>query len=167
MAEEQVALYDDRGEVCGSVPRSRMRADNLRHGATGIVVRNAAGDVYIHQRTPIKDVYPSRWDFAAGGVISAGEQPDAAAARELAEELGIAGVPLRRVGVSDYADDHTTFHAFLYTVTWDGPIVHQAEEVSGGRWVSPDELRTLVRESPDDFMPDTLGLWDLATLSPR
>ncbi len=167
VAEEQVALYDEAGNPSGTAPRSVMRATNLRHGATGILVRNSAGDVYIHQRTPIKDVYPSRWDFVAGGVMSAGEQPDAAAARELGEELGIRGIPLQPVGVADYADDHTTCHTFLYTCTWDGPIVHQVEEVARGEWVTPAELRDRVAADVDAFMPDSVGLWDLETLSTK
>ena len=36
--EEVVALYDDRGRPQGSSPRSVMRANNLRHAATGVIV---------------------------------------------------------------------------------------------------------------------------------
>ena len=55
-----VAILDEDNRVTGSAPRSVMRRDNLRHAATGVVVRNAAGDIYVHRRTPIKDLYPSR-----------------------------------------------------------------------------------------------------------
>ncbi|MCB0913776.1 MAG: NUDIX hydrolase, partial [Propionibacteriaceae bacterium] len=77
--DELIALYDEHGHPSGAAPRSRMRAENLRHGATAVVVRNSSGQVYVHRRTPTKDVYPGRRDFAAGGVIGAGEEPDAAA----------------------------------------------------------------------------------------
>ena len=53
-----MALYDERGRPCGSVPRSRMRAENLRHAATAVVVRDPLGRVYVHRRTDTKDVYP-------------------------------------------------------------------------------------------------------------
>ncbi len=156
--DELIALYDEQGRPSGSAPRSRMRAENLRHAATAVVVRNSRGEVYVHRRTPIKDVYPGRRDFAAGGVIAAGEEPDAAAARELAEELGISGVEIVPVRRGYYADDRTSFHGFCYTVVWDGEIRWQPEEVSGGEWMDPADLLQALREQPDDFMPDTIGL---------
>ena len=66
--DELVALLDSDGRVCGSAPRSVMRRDNLRHAATGVLVRNSAGDIYVHRRTATKDVYPRYYDFMAGGV---------------------------------------------------------------------------------------------------
>ncbi|MFT4108840.1 NUDIX hydrolase [Propionicimonas sp.] len=156
--DELVALYDEDGKACGSAPRSRMRAENLHHAATAVVVRDPLGRIYVHRRTNTKDVYPGRRDFAAGGVIAAGEDPDTAALRELAEELGITGVPLTPLASGSYADDHTSYHGFCYTVTWAGPIYWQPEEVAGGEWVSPESLAAAIAADPDDFMPDTLGL---------
>ncbi|MGW6281811.1 phosphotransferase [Kribbella sp. NPDC055071] len=154
--DELVAILDEDNRVIGTAPRSVMRRDNLRHAATGVVVRNAAGDVYVHRRTPIKDVYPGRYDFAAGGVVAAGEDPYDAVVRELAEELGISGVELTELPEGDYADDHTTYHAYLYTCVWDGPVRHQPEEVEWGAWMTPTDLVAKLDEWP--FMPDTVGL---------
>ena len=119
---EIVDLYDLAGTVVGQAPRSRVRAQNLRHAATGVLVRNGRGDIFVHRRTDTKDVYPGMYDVAAGGVITAGEHPDAAAAREAEEELGVHGVPLHRLGVAHYADAHTDYVAFLYETVYDGPI---------------------------------------------
>ena len=41
--DEIVALYDDGGRPAGSAPRPVMRAENLRHAATGVVVRDPLG----------------------------------------------------------------------------------------------------------------------------
>lgn len=157
-----MALYDDRGRPCGSAPRSRMRAQNLRHAATAVVVRDPGGRVYVHRRTDTKDVYPGRRDFAAGGVVGAGEDPHLAARRELAEELGITDVELVSLGEGDYADDHTRVHAFCFTVTWAGLIRWQPEEVASGEWLTPGELAAQVATDAQDWMPDTvalLGAW--------
>jgi 8-oxo-dGTP pyrophosphatase MutT (NUDIX family) len=155
--EERVALYGADGLPTGeAVPRSQMRACNLRHAATLVVVRNSAGEVYVHRRTDTKDVFPGRYDFAAGGVLQAGEEPYAAAVREVAEELGVTGVALAPLGEDDYADADTSYHAFAYTCVYDGPITWQPEEVAWGEWVGVERLREMVATLP--FVPDTVAV---------
>ena len=156
--DELVALLDSDGQVCGSAPRSVMRRDNLRHAATGVLVRNSAGDIYVHRRTATKDVYPSYYDFMAGGVVAFGEDPYDAVVRELAEELGISGADLVKLPEGDYADDVTSYHAYLYSCVWDGPIRHQPEEVAWGAWMSPAELVAKLDDPSWPVMPDTAAL---------
>lgn len=156
--DEIVDLYDDQGRVVGTAPRPRVRAHNLRHGGTGVLVRDGAGRIFVHRRTPTKDVFPGLYDFAAGGVLQAGEDPDEAAARELAEELGVTGVPLTRLGVGSYADHHTDYVAFLYTATCDGPITLQPEEVDWGDWLTPAELLDRIDGDDWEFVPDSVAL---------
>ncbi|MFE5292158.1 NUDIX hydrolase [Isoptericola sp. NPDC056618] len=167
---EVVALYDEAGRECGTAPRARVRAENLRHAATAVVVRNGAGDVYVHRRTDTKDLYPGRYDFCAGGVLRAGEEPLDSARRELAEELGVTGVELAPLGVADYADDRTRMREFLYECTYDGPVTWQPEEVAWGAWVPPARFLRMLDELP--FMPDSVAnlagwLDDLRAALPR
>ncbi len=164
-----MALYDDAGRPCGSAPRSRMRAGNLRHAATGVLVRDPLGRVFVHRRTDTKDVYPGRYDFTAGGVLLAGEEPEAAARREVEEELGVTS-PLVSIGEADYADDQTTYHAFLYETVWDGPVRLQPEEVASGRWMTLEALLAILDDPALPVMPDTvtlLGPWVRARLADR
>ena len=167
--DEIVALYDAAGRPAGSAPRSRMRAENLRHGATAVVVRDSLGRVHVHRRTDTKDVYPGRYDFAAGGVLLAGEEPLAAARREAAEELGVTSA-LVALGEADYTDDQTTYHGFLYTTEWDGPIRPQAEEVAWEGWTTLEGLAAMLDDPTTPVMPDTVGLlgdWVRARLADR
>ncbi|WP_256792664.1 phosphotransferase [Terrabacter sp. Ter38] len=157
--DEVVALYDEAGQVSGSSPRSVMRARNLRHAASSIVVRDSLGRVYLHRRTTTKDVYPGLLDLAAGGVVLAGEDPAVGAVREVDEELGVAGVPLQPLGVADYADEHTRYRAFRFVVTWDGPIRWQPEEVSWGEWVTVEELVRRFDDEADSIVPDSVAVW--------
>jgi isopentenyldiphosphate isomerase len=156
--DELVALLDDEGRVCGSAPRSVVRRDNLHHGATGVLVRNSAGDIYVHRRTASKDVYAALYDFMAGGVVAAGEDPYDAVVRELAEELGITGVELERLPEGDYADEFTSYRAYLYECVWDGPVRHQPEEVDWGAWMSPADLVRRLDDPAWPFVPDTTAL---------
>lgn len=158
VVEELVDLYDEAGRVVGRAPRSRVRAENLPHAGTGVVVRNSRGEIYVHRRTDTKDVYPGMYDVAAGGVITAGEHLDAAAAREAEEELGVHGVPLHRLGVAHYADAHTDYVAFLYETVYDGPIRLQPEEVAWGDWLPPQEVLAWLDDPARPFVPDTSSL---------
>lgn len=151
-------LYDDQGQASGTAPRSRMRAENLCHAATSVVVRDSYGRVYVHRRTDTKDVYPGRYDFTAGGVLGAGEDPDDAAGRELAEELGITSAALTSLGVRRYTDDHTDYWAHCYTTAWDGPIRWQPEEVAWGDWWTPDLLVERLDDPVWPMMPDAIGV---------
>jgi aminoglycoside phosphotransferase (APT) family kinase protein len=135
-----------------------MRAHNLRHAATGVIVRDSFGRVYVHRRTPTKDVYPSRWDFTAGGVVLEAEDPVEAARRELAEELGVTS-DIEPLGEGDYRDDHTTYHAFRFVTTWDGPITPQPEEVLYGAWLSIEKLIERIGDPEILFMPDSVALF--------
>ena len=159
MADETVALYDEAGQVVGSALRSVMRARNLRHAASSVVVRDRIGRVYLHRRTETKDVYPGLLDFAAGGVVLAGEDPRDGAVREVEEELGVSGEPLVELAPVDYSDDHTSYRAFRFVTSWDGPIRWQPEEVSWGEWVLVDDLLRRITDEPDSLVPDSVAVW--------
>ncbi|RNL79816.1 NUDIX hydrolase [Nocardioides marmorisolisilvae] len=165
MTEEQVALVDELGQVVGSAPRSVVRRDNLLHSATAILVHDTEGRTYVHRRSDTKDWAPGHWDAAAGGVIALGEDPYASAVRELGEELGITGVALEPLGTHLYEDDTTRCFEHAFAAVWDGPVIHQPEEVAEGRWVTPEELAAMLGDPQIAFVPDTRQL--LAVLAGR
>ena len=157
-SDELVALVDETGRVVGSERRSVVRRDNLRHAATAVLVRDPSGRIYLHRRTDTKDWAPGHWDAAAGGVLLSGEDPHTSAVRELAEELGITGVPLVELGSHLYEDDTTRCFEHAYEVVWDGPVRHQPEEVAEGRWATLRELVALLADPAIPFVPDTRQL---------
>lgn len=151
--EELVEQIDAEGNVVAVVSRSRMRAENLRHRSVGILVVNSRGEVLIHRRAEDKDVWPGQWDIAAGGVVAAGESWEAAAEREIAEELGIVGATLTFVREAPFANDAVWALARYYRALWDGPVRFADGEVVEAVWVTRDELA--VRLGRDVFVPDS------------
>jgi 8-oxo-dGTP pyrophosphatase MutT (NUDIX family) len=93
-------------------------------------------------------------DCFAGGVVAAGETPFECAVREVGEELGVTGVtPIPLFGFR-YVAPPIRYHAFVYSVVWDGPVVWQASEVVSGSWVSVGELVALLTDPAVGFVPD-------------
>ena len=67
-ADELVEVVDADGNVERVVTRAEMRAQNLPHRNIAVVVQRSDGRLVVHQRADWKDVYPSLWDVAFGGV---------------------------------------------------------------------------------------------------
>ena len=155
---EIVALVDRTGAVVGSAERSVVRRENLLHAATAVLVRDPEGRIYVHRRSPGKDWAPSHHDAAAGGVMAYGEQPADAAARELAEELGVTGADLRPLGLNVYEDDTTRCVEHCYETTWSGPVTHADGEVVWGAWMTLGELAERLLDPAWPFVPDTRAL---------
>jgi 8-oxo-dGTP pyrophosphatase MutT (NUDIX family) len=154
-SDELVALYDRTGRVTGEGLRSRVRAEGLWHAAGVVLVRSGdGGSVYVHLRTPDKDIFPSTWDCWAGGVVAAGETPAECARRELAEELGVHGVEPEPLFTLVYDQGTLHCHNFAFEVRWDGPIRHQPEEIAEGRWLPIEQLRAWVEDPARPFIPD-------------
>jgi len=152
--EEWVALADRDGRVVGAAPRSQMRRLNLPHVVVAVLVRDSEGRVYVHRRSEGKDVFPGMHDCFAAGCVRPGEEPYDAACREVAEELGVTGVALQPVGSGWYEDPATRHVWHAYAVDWEGPVVHQPEEVAWGSWMTVDELTAALADPGWPFVPD-------------
>jgi isopentenyldiphosphate isomerase len=143
-AEEPVEVVDPDGRVERVVTRAEMRAGNLRHRATYIVVRNTDGNVLVHQRAPWKDIWPSRWDVAFGGICAVGESWPVAAERELAEESGLVA-ELTDLGPVRFENDATRVMGRVFEATAVDPaaaVQFPDGEVVDHRWVPAAELKT-------------------------
>ena len=151
-ASELVDVVDADDRVIGRATRADVRAQKLRHRATYILVFNSQGQLFVHRRSATKDVYPSHYDVTVGGVVSAGESYDVGAQRELAEELGISGVPLRPILKFQYEGDGNLVNGRVYSCSYDGPLTLQAEEIVGGEWLDLDVVIERTRQK--QFCPD-------------
>lgn len=147
-ADEPVEELGPDGDVIGIVPRWRMREQNLLHRNVLVVVRRPHGAVVVHQRADWKDVNPSMWDLAFGGVPAVGESDAEAAVRELAEEagLGVAEGDLVDLGAAEWSDD---------AVRWIGRIYELVTE----REIEPADGEVV---AVDEVMPIDLANWSVA-----
>lgn len=154
-ADELVDVVDAADVVVGRVTRQQMRTANLRHRCVWIVVQDSAGRLFVHRRTPTKDVYPSYWDLTVGGVVGAGEGYAPAAARELREELSIEASFVGGEVPVGFEDAATAVIGRVYLSRFDGNPTLQASEVEYGEWATPERLVYLLRH--ERFCPDGLA----------
>jgi isopentenyldiphosphate isomerase len=88
---ELLEVFDARGRPTGvAKPRGAIHLDGDWHLAFHCwILRRHTREIVLQQRSTAKDTYAGCWDAAAAGHWRFGESP-AEAAREIAEELGIA-----------------------------------------------------------------------------
>lgn len=160
VADEPVEIIDEQGTVIAVVRRAEMRAGNLRHRNIAVFVQRGDGRLVVHQRADWKDVYPSAWDIAFGGVPGVGEPDEDAAVRELAEEAGLTVDPedLIYAGTLALANADATWRGRFFRVVTDADLHPADGEVQRMEEVPLAGLRHWARDHP--LCPDAVGLLD-------
>jgi isopentenyldiphosphate isomerase len=153
--DELVDALDEEGNVVGTVTRREVREGNLWHRSVFVVVVNGSDEILVHRRAAWKDKWPERWDIAVGGLVTAGEPWEQAAARELAEEVGVA-VELGYLGEDTYVDDEVREVARVYHARSEGPFTFADGEITEAAWVPLEQLRDWL--AGHSVCPDSVAL---------
>lgn len=160
MSEEVFDVVNERDEVIGQKPRSEVHRLGLRHRATHILVFNSHGQVFLQKRSMTKDRQPGLWDSSASGHLSAGEDYDACAVRELREEIGLelAHAPQRlfRIAASAATDQE---HVWVYQCQAEGPFKLDPKEIEQGGWFTRQQVDRWMKERPEEFASALLVIW--------
>lgn len=134
-------IVDENDNVIGQAARSRCHGDpSLVHRVAHVLVFNGRGELLLQKRALTKDVQPGRWDTSVGGHLDPGESYLAAACREMAEELGIAGIPLTFMYPSQMRNDFESENVITYLARYDGEIRFCREEIDAVRFWSAGEI---------------------------
>ncbi|MEM4282677.1 MAG: NUDIX domain-containing protein [Candidatus Woesearchaeota archaeon] len=166
MDEKELLDVVDESDVViqRGVPRSEVHAKNYIHRAVMIFVFNKKGQIFVQQRSNTKDRYPGLWMASASGHVRSGESYDAAAVRELKEELGISvsAKRLERVCDFDVMEPIEREQDVLYVLDeFDGEIKLDRQEVLTGKWMSINELRKEIVKDEKKWTPPFLTAWKL------
>lgn len=158
--EELFDVVDERDQVVGQAPRRIVHANGWRHRAIHVLVFNAAGKVFLHQRSMQKDLFPGRWDSSCAGHVGAGEDYDPTAVRELAEELGITAAPPLEKLFKLAAQPMTGWEfVWVYRLRHEGPFVLAPDEIERGDWFEPAAVDRWITDKPEEIAPALQLLW--------
>ena len=161
--DEYFDIVNACDEVVGRALRRDVHAQKLWHRAVHILVFDSAGRVFVQKRSMLKDMSPGLWDSSCAGHVDSGEDYDAAAVRELGEELGIRATapPERWLKLSPREETGWEF-CWIYRLKHDGPFVLHPEEIETGEWVAPAELDRRIAARPEDYCSAFRLIWALA-----
>ena len=170
--DELFDVVDNRDQVVRQAPRREVHAQGWRHRAVHVLVFNRAGEVFLQKRSMSKDMSPGLWDSSCSGHLDAGEDYDAAAWRELQEEIGLLVEPVggnrgvgaprlqlkRWVRVAACEETGQEF-VWVYQLEAEGPFTLCPDEIERGEWIAPDELNRRIAARPEDYCPAFRLIW--------
>lgn len=152
--DELFVQVDDDDHEIGPIRRADVHGNpELVHRVAHVLVWNSAGELYLQLRSAAKHVQPSKWDTSVGGHVDYGETYEAAAEREMAEELGVTGVALRFLYRYLHRNEYESEYVATFECTFDGEISPSPAEIDDGRFWSLD---TIDDADPTVFTPNFL-----------
>ena len=148
-------VFDSDGNYIGRRLRSECHGNPaLIHRSVHVVVFDKSGQkILLQKRSLSKDIQPGKWDTAVGGHVDAGETVEAAAHRELQEELGITG-DLQVFFTSTIRNDIESENVTVYKMFSDGPFDFSREEIDEIRFWELEAFKNSQQREREDFTPN-------------
>ncbi len=128
-----------------------------------ILVFNNAGKIALQLRSSVDDLFPSYWDFSAGGGVDDGENEEVSAKRELKEEIGVVAdiefvakkhykYPAWKPGVTRETD------LFIYKAFHEGPFNPDLTEVEKVQFFELDTIQEMI-DAGEKLHPELVLSW--------
>lgn len=166
MSSTLIQIVDEHDQPIEASTMDDAQKNGKIHRIVRVMVEDPNGNILLQRRAETMTLYPGRWDCSAAGHVDQGEDYLAAAKRELAEEVGIAGAELNELG---YYRTHGSFEgrqlnrfnkAYKAVVPSETKLSLQAEEVAATKWFTPDEFKQLAGRHPDQVTDGIVEIYE-------
>lgn len=135
---------DEQDNALGTITRGEAHNGSRKiHRAVKILILNTEGDkILLQQRSSTKDTNPNKWSVGVGGHLDPGESYEAAAVRELYEEMGIENskVHFRQKKLYDLDYEREYMTTFEINVSESQNMDIDQTEVSAIAWCEIGQL---------------------------
>lgn len=158
-AGEIFDVVDDDDNVTGTATRAEVHANGWKHRAVHVFVFNKRGDLLLQRRSLLKDAHPGVWDSSVSGHLDSGEGYEAAAVRELEEEMGISGTGVEEIGAIKPMAETGWEHVRLYQTRHDGSVKFPSAEIDAAIYFPVAEVEAWIANRPSDFASGFLECW--------
>jgi len=162
--DEYIEILNDKGEISGKVcKKSEAHKKGLFHASVHIWIIDQDKNVLIQKRASNKDVFPNLWDISVAGHISAGEQPEISAIREIEEEISLSvskeelhyiGTSKKKVIHKHNLIDNELHHIYICSKKFEiESLKIQLEEVAKIKTIKLEQLIHEVSKEKNTFVP--------------
>ncbi len=155
MAYPPVVIVDKQNSPIGHAMLRDAWAQGLHYRVVAVVVQDEQGRTLLQKRSHHVGIDPGLWDISVGGHVDEGTTYETAVMSEMQEEVGLIDVTPEEVGIEffsyDVADKRLNYFLKLFRVTVSAEQIqqHATQEVTETKWVTPEDLATLLRDQPD------------------
>ena len=155
--QHKVELLDAYGRPFMLTSRATATRLGLLRRVVLVCLQNTRRQVYLQRRAESSTLYAGLWDVSAVGSVFAGECPDDAARRELAEQLGIEMTRLRKIGSLPYTDSGGSSLSATFFLAGPCPAFPSPRETaSDGMFVDAFELEGLTDHHQSLLTPELI-----------
>jgi len=138
---EYVTVVNEQDEELGVMPRATAHRDGTPHRIAVTYVENDRAEILVQVRAR-----GGAHDHSSAGHVEPGDSYIDTAKRELAEELGITSVELKKIGHGisreESGDGSRKTHVFDIFLCTAEPVRLQASELTRVYWADPNTLLT-------------------------
>jgi 8-oxo-dGTP pyrophosphatase MutT (NUDIX family) len=142
---ELVEHVDEHDRVLGVVDRDQAERENWPHRIATTICRDREGRILVLRRSGTHPRFAGCYDVLVGGAVNVGESYEQAAARELAEELGVRA-PVRFLFKFLCREGISPIWLGVHEAVVSEALVPDPDEIGWQDWMTVDELRAVVDE---------------------
>ena len=156
---EIIGIFDENDNYIGNDTRKNMRANNLIHRITDIVVINHKKEILVQTRSIKKEYCPGYLDAVVGGVVGDKENVDLCAEREVQEEIGIdvnkTKEKLKFIKKYFFEEDICRVWTYCYLLKLNEDEIKHIKfcdhEVSAIEWIEKNKLLEMFKDNNIKF----------------
>ena len=152
---EFIDVVDDHNQVIGQMAKSELYEKKPHHRIVHVLIYNDQGEMALQLRSANVAFCPNHWVTTVGGHVQTGETTEAAAKREMMEEIGV-DLPLEYVFDAEYLPPTlpgVIKFLTIYQATYNGPFSPDPNDVAKVEYFPLSEI-VLMPERGERFHPE-------------